>query len=144
MNLSLRVDTKTNLSLWTTNLTTLGKVSVFGAFFWCNFFPHLDWISIGTYRVNPHIHSECGVIRVRSTWRHETSSFNSRCFPLLILEYNHSISIYWALFSEEVYYNFIIIFLLYIYIIHIYICIYIHMHIYIYTYIYIYNINTYM
>ena len=119
------------------------KLPLFIAIFWCKFFPTFER-NMETYRVSHRIHSECGVMRVRSTWRHETSSFNSRCFPLLILEYNHSISIYWALFSEEVYYNFIIIFLLYIYIIHIYICIYIHMHIYIYTYIYIYNINTYM
>ena len=41
-------------------------------------------------------------------WRHETSSSNSRCFVSLIPEYNRSISICWALFSEEVYYIFLL------------------------------------
>ena len=124
------------------------KLSLFIAFFWCKFFPTFER-DIETYRVSHRNHSECGVIRVRSTWRHETSSFNSRCFPLLILEYNHSIIIYWALFSEEVYCNFCVIYIhiyiyIYIYIyythLHMYICTYA----YIYTYIYKYNVNTYM
>ena len=46
-----------------------------------------------------------------SLWRHETSSSNSRCFVSLIPEYNRSISIYWALFSEEVYYIFCVIYI---------------------------------
>ena len=43
-------------------------------------------------------------------WRHKTSSSNSRCFISLILQYNGSISKYWALFSKEVYYIFCVIY----------------------------------
>ena len=36
-------------------------------------------------------------------WRHKTISSNSYCFTWLIPQYNRSYSIYWDLFSEEVY-----------------------------------------
>ena len=36
------------------------------------------------------------------SWRHETSSSKCCCFVSLIPQYNHSIKIYWILFSVEV------------------------------------------
>ena len=44
MNFSLSVDTKTNLSLWTTKLDHCVESVRVWSFFWCQFFPHLDWI----------------------------------------------------------------------------------------------------
>ena len=45
-------------------LATLWKVSLFGAFFWCEFFPAFG-LNMETYKVSPRIHSECGIISTR-------------------------------------------------------------------------------
>ena len=68
MNLSLSVDTKCKQiqAYELQNLTTVWKVSVLGAFFWCIFF-HTFGLNKEPYRVSPHIHSECGIMWGRPT-----------------------------------------------------------------------------
>ena len=57
MNLSLSVDTKVNSTLWIIKLDHCVKISVFGTFSWCKFFPTFG-LNMETYRVNPRIHSD--------------------------------------------------------------------------------------
>ena len=60
--MDLSKDTKTNLSLLATKLTTMRKMPVFEV----RVHVHI-WTEYWDLRVSPRIHSECGVIRARST-----------------------------------------------------------------------------
>ena len=64
MNLSLSVDTRTNLILGTTKADHCVKSVCVRS--WCELFPAFG-LNMDTYRVSLRIHSECGEIRVRST-----------------------------------------------------------------------------
>ena len=64
MNLSLNVDTKANLRLWTTKPDHCVESAYVWSSFLVRFFPEFR-LSMGIYRASPRIHSECAAMKTR-------------------------------------------------------------------------------
>ena len=102
MNLSPSVDTKTNLSLWTTKPDHCVESVFVRSFFWCEFFPAFG-LSMEVYRASPRIYSECGEMRSRPSpsWILFTQLTSEHCFVILVLLYCKLTVISWLNDCED-------------------------------------------